>query len=146
MVLLVQLQSGGTGLNLQHFDRIIFSGPWWTQALMSQAVGRAVGIGQRAVVKVYHLHLKEEVALNIDDIIHEKADGKGKLCREVLVGATTRICREGVEEKLAATEGPKYAEINLVKGLVTPYEPEDSDLEEAADEDPEMMDADSDLE
>jgi SNF2 family DNA or RNA helicase len=89
-VLLVQLQSGGTGLNLQHFDRIVFSGPWWTAALMEQAVGRAVRIGQREVVEVYHLVLEEEEAINIDAVMREKAESKGSLCRAVLEAA----CRD----------------------------------------------------
>jgi SNF2 family DNA or RNA helicase len=83
-VLLIQLQSGGVGLNLQHFDRVIFSGPWWTSALMEQAIGRAVRIGQAEVVHVYHLLLQEESALNIDTYMTDKADMKGSLCREIL--------------------------------------------------------------
>ena len=86
-VLLVQLQSGGVGLNLQHFDRIIFSGPWWTSALMEQAIGRAVRIGQHSVVQVYHISLMEEEALNIDKYMNAKADEKGTLCREILAKA-----------------------------------------------------------
>ena len=83
-MILVQLQSGGTGLNLQHFDRIIFTGPWWTSALMEQAIGRAVRIGQRETVKVYNFVLIEEEAVNIDKFMREKAEEKGKLCKEVL--------------------------------------------------------------
>jgi SNF2 family DNA or RNA helicase len=83
-VLMIQLQSGGVGLNLQHFNRIIFSGPWWTSALMEQAIGRAVRIGQRDVVKVYHLRLKEEENINIDKVMMEKASEKGDLCKTVL--------------------------------------------------------------
>jgi SNF2 family DNA or RNA helicase len=86
-VLLIQLQSGGVGLNLQHFDRIIFSGPWWTSALMEQAIGRAVRIGQTEVVHVFHLVLKEEEALNIDQYMLNKADEKGSLCKEILSSA-----------------------------------------------------------
>jgi SNF2 family DNA or RNA helicase len=88
-VLLVQLQSGGVGLNLQHFNRVVFTGPWWTKALMEQAVGRAVRIGQRDTVVVYHVSLAEEEALNIDVYMREKAEAKGALCREVLDRATT---------------------------------------------------------
>jgi SNF2 family DNA or RNA helicase len=83
-VLLIQLQSGGVGLNLQHFDRIIFSGPWWTSALMEQAIGRAVRIGQTEIVHVFHLVLKEEEALNIDQYMLDRAEEKGLLCKEVL--------------------------------------------------------------
>jgi SNF2 family DNA or RNA helicase len=88
-VMLVQLQSGGTGLNLQHFDRIVFSGPWWTSALMEQAVGRAVRIGQKEVVHVYRIQLKEEEAMNIDTYMLQKADTKGGLCKEILSYANT---------------------------------------------------------
>lgn len=88
-VMLVQLQSGGTGLNLQHFDRIVFTGPWWTSALMEQAVGRAVRIGQKEVVNVYRIHLKEEEAMNIDTYMLQKADTKGGLCKEILSYANT---------------------------------------------------------
>lgn len=90
-VLLIQLQSGGVGLNLQHFDRIIFTGPWWTSALMEQAIGRAVRIGQRNIVKVYHLCLEEESTINIDKTITEKAKAKGELCRQVLANACSSI-------------------------------------------------------
>jgi SNF2 family DNA or RNA helicase len=109
-VLLVQLQSGGVGLNLQHFNRIIFSGPWWTAALMEQAIARAVRIGQKEVVKVYHMALEEEAALNIDAYMTNAAESKGHLCREVLARANTAV---RVEDLAAgATEGvpPQAAE------------------------------------
>jgi SNF2 family DNA or RNA helicase len=83
-VLLVQLQSGGTGLNLQHFDKIIMTGPWWTKALMDQAVGRAVRIGQKKVVTVYNIILEEEEAINIDKYMTDKSDEKGELCKTAL--------------------------------------------------------------
>lgn len=85
-VLLVQLQSGGVGLNLQHCDRVVFMGPWWTAALMDQAVGRAVRIGQTENVIVHHLILKEEEdkSINIDRLMREKAKGKREMCRQFL--------------------------------------------------------------
>jgi SNF2 family DNA or RNA helicase len=78
-VFLVQLQAGGTGLNLQHYDRVIFTSPWWTAALLDQAIGRAVRIGQAAVVKVYWLKLKTEDLFNIDAFMMDKADEKRDL-------------------------------------------------------------------
>jgi len=83
-VFLIQLQAGGTGLNLQHYDRIIFISPWWTAALLNQAVGRAVRIGQKEVVKVYWLKLKEEGKFNIDTFITGKADMKRDLASQFL--------------------------------------------------------------
>jgi SNF2 family DNA or RNA helicase len=84
---LIQLQSGGVGLNLQHFQSIVFSGPWWTAALMEQAVGRAVRIGQKSQVVVHHIVLKEEQGLNIDKHMRTKAEAKGKMCYEALAAA-----------------------------------------------------------
>jgi SNF2 family DNA or RNA helicase len=83
-VLLVQLQSGGVGLNLQHCDRIVFMGPWWTAALMDQAIGRAVRIGQKETVVVHHLLLREEATMNIDRIMRDKAEMKRDLCERFL--------------------------------------------------------------
>jgi SNF2 family DNA or RNA helicase len=83
-VLLVQLQSGGTGLNLQHCDRIVFMGPWWTAALMDQAIGRAVRIGQNEQVEVHRLILKEEASMNIDRKMLDRAEMKRDLCERFL--------------------------------------------------------------
>jgi SNF2 family DNA or RNA helicase len=83
-VLLVQLQSGGVGLNLQHCDRIVFMGPWWTAALMDQAIGRAVRIGQTEKVEVHRLILKEEQTMNIDKRMLAAAEKKRDLCARFL--------------------------------------------------------------
>ena len=97
-VLLVQLQSGGVGLNLQHFDRVVFMGPWWTAAIMDQAIGRAVRIGQTKKVIVHHIVLKEEDTFNIDKMMMEKAASKRELCEKALGFATGQqkqsLCRE----------------------------------------------------
>lgn len=74
-VMLIQLQAGGVGLNLQEYDRVIFVSPWWTAALMDQAIARAVRMGQHEVVKVYHLRLEAEndSTINIDSVVNAKA-------------------------------------------------------------------------
>lgn len=80
-VLLLQLQAGGVGLNLQEYDRIIFMSPWWTAALMDQAIARAVRMGQTQVVKVYHLRLAAEndSTINIDTMVNATAEAKRQL-------------------------------------------------------------------
>jgi SNF2 family DNA or RNA helicase len=79
-IFLIQLQAGGTGLNLQHYNRIIFTSPWWTSALLEQAKGRAIRIGQKESVKIYWLKLKaEEDRFSIDDFMMDKADSKKKM-------------------------------------------------------------------
>ncbi len=88
-VMLVQMQSGGTGLNLQHMSRVIFTTPWWTAALMDQAAGRVLRIGQKNQVVIHHIHLREEdtASLNIDDYINEKVETKRELCMALLDSA-----------------------------------------------------------
>ncbi len=80
-VMLLQLQAGGVGLNLQEYDRIIFVSPWWTSALMDQAIARAVRMGQTATVKVWHLTLlaEKDNTVNIDALINAKAEEKRKM-------------------------------------------------------------------
>ena len=84
-VLLIQLQAGGVGLNLQEYDRVLFVSPWWTSAMMDQAVARAVRMGQTKVVKVYHLHLEAEQknTINIDAVVNAKADEKRKMLEKL---------------------------------------------------------------
>ena len=86
-VLLLQLQAGGVGLNLQEYDRIIFVSPWWTAALMDQAIARAVRMGQKEVVKVYHLRLmsESESTINIDTLVDSKAVEKRKLLENLFL-------------------------------------------------------------
>ena len=88
-VMLVQIQCGGTGLNLQHMSRVIFTTPWWTAALMDQAAGRVLRIGQKKQVVIHHIHLREEdaVSLNIDNYINEKVERKRGLCADLLAAA-----------------------------------------------------------
>lgn len=84
-VFLIQLQAGGTGLNLQNYNRIIFISPWWTSALLEQAKGRAVRIGQKDVVKIYWLRLAaEEDRISIDTLMMDKADAKKDIAKTFL--------------------------------------------------------------
>lgn len=87
-VVLLQLQAGGVGINLQTFDRVIFMSSWWNSAAIDQAIGRAVRMGQRKTVDVYHIMLEAETeseelanSLMIDEIMNEKVEAK----RELLV-------------------------------------------------------------
>ena len=107
-VLLLQLQSGGVGLNLQHFSRVIFMSPWWTAALMDQAIGRAVRIGQTKLVEVTMLVLKEENSMNIDEKMLEKVEIKRDMLQRIFMNAS----RGGLvaEEDHAARGGDMHRE------------------------------------
>jgi SNF2 family DNA or RNA helicase len=84
-VMLLQLQAGGVGLNLQEYDRIIFVSPWWTSSLMDQAIARAVRMGQTEVVQVYHLRLDAEDgdSISIDNLVHAKAEEKRRMLEKL---------------------------------------------------------------
>lgn len=84
-VLLIQLQSGNAGLNLQHFDSIIFISGWWNSATIQQAEARCVRIGQQKVVQIYHLQLEaeQESTINIDKLINTKANEKREMLEKL---------------------------------------------------------------
>ena len=98
-VLLLQLQSGGVGLNLQHFTRVVFMSPWWTAALMDQAIGRAVRIGQTEQVKVTLLLLKEEASMNIDNAMITKAETKRDLLSNIFRHASKGFAQQEEPEE-----------------------------------------------
>ena len=91
-VMLIQLQAGGVGLNLQEYDRIIFVSPWWTSALMDQAMARAVRMGQTKVVRIYNLHLEaeKENTINIDSIVNDKAEEKRYMLNKLFEWCTPK--------------------------------------------------------
>lgn len=53
-VLVVQIQTSCEGLNLQHFQEILFTSPHWNPAVEDQAIARAYRIGQLKEVSVFH--------------------------------------------------------------------------------------------
>ena len=64
-VLIIQINAGGTGLNLQHYNNIIFTGPQWNPTLEQQAIARAYRIGQTkdVAVKRYIVGQKDEYSI-----------------------------------------------------------------------------------
>ena len=69
-VLITQVQSGGTGLNLQKCSRVYFTTLLWNPALESQCVARAHRIGQTKKVVVTKFSLRDSDELTtIDDRI-----------------------------------------------------------------------------
>ncbi len=64
-VFLISLKAGGTGLNLTAADMVIHYDPWWNQAVQNQATDRAHRIGQKHVVNVYKLVMKDTIEENI---------------------------------------------------------------------------------
>jgi SNF2 family DNA or RNA helicase len=90
VVVIVQIVSGGAGLNLQFCRRILFLSQHWNPAVVHQAVGRAVRIGQRFVVDVHLFRIVDDVADNIDrrmmDLHLRKITGAQEICDSLYEG------------------------------------------------------------
>jgi SNF2 family DNA or RNA helicase len=66
VAVLVQIQAGNAGINLQHLHRIVFLSSHWNPAIVDQAVGRAYRIGQTKPVEVHHFLLADGAEKNLD--------------------------------------------------------------------------------
>lgn len=72
-VFCISLKAGGTGLNLTAADIVIHFDPWWNTAVENQASDRAHRIGQKNIVTVYRLILKDTIEERILQMQAEKA-------------------------------------------------------------------------
>jgi hypothetical protein len=90
VVVVVQIVSGGAGLNLQFCQRIHFLSQHWNPAVVHQAVGRAVRIGQRAVVEVHMYRVVDDVLDNLDrrmvQVHMAKIAGAKEICESLYDG------------------------------------------------------------
>ena len=73
-VFCVSLKAGGTGLNLTAADIVIHFDPWWNLAVQNQATDRAHRIGQKNVVNVYKLIVKDTIEENIVKLQEKKRE------------------------------------------------------------------------
>lgn len=83
VVIIVQIVAGGAGLNLQFCNRILFLSQHWNPAVVHQACGRAIRIGQRSPVQVHFFSVVDEVADNIDRRMLERHQMKVATAREI---------------------------------------------------------------
>jgi hypothetical protein len=83
VVMVVQIVSGGVGLNLQFCQRVLFLSQHWNPAVVHQAVGRAVRIGQTVSVRVFMYRVVDAVMDNLDLRMSEVHAGKIGVAREL---------------------------------------------------------------
>ena len=90
VVVVVQIVAGGAGLNLQFCGRILFLSQHWNPAVVHQAVGRAVRIGQRSCVEIHTFAVIDDVCDNLDrrmaELHLEKIAGAREICGSLFVG------------------------------------------------------------
>ena len=88
-VLLIQIQTGCEGLNLQHFSEIYFVSPHWNPAIEDQAVARCHRIGQTKNVHVYRFNMigfdDNMETRTIDEYSSAVQDVKRDTMREIIV-------------------------------------------------------------
>ena len=100
-VFCISLKAGGTGLNLTAADIVIHFDPWWNLAVQNQATDRAHRIGQKNVVNVYKLIVKDTIEENIlklqekkrelaDQILEGEGLNGGSFTREELMELLSR--------------------------------------------------------
>ena len=99
-ILLIQIQTGCEGLNLQeHFSEIYFVSPHWNPSVEDQAVARCYRIGQQKSVNVFKFEmsgfkkkksleliedgLEEEDAITIETYINNVQDSKRQISNEI---------------------------------------------------------------
>jgi SNF2 family DNA or RNA helicase len=84
-VFLIQIKSGGVGLNLQEATRVYITCPAWNPATELQAIARAHRTGQTQRVIVRRLiYTGEESLPSVEQSILALQENKTKVCAEVL--------------------------------------------------------------
>jgi len=84
-VFIIQIKSGGQGLNLQEATRVYITGPSWNPATELQAVGRSHRTGQTKPVYVKKLIYKEtDTFVSVEEEMMALQGHKSIVCSKVL--------------------------------------------------------------
>ena len=84
-VFIIQIRSGGQGLNLQEATRVYITGPSWNPATELQAIGRAHRTGQTKEVFVKKLVYKEtDTFVSVEEEMMALQGHKSIVCSKVL--------------------------------------------------------------
>lgn len=134
VVFIVQIVAGGAGLNLQFCTRILFLSQHWNPAVVHQAMGRAVRIGQRAVVEIHTFRIVDDVMDNLDRRMIEVHVGK--------IAAARGICDTlyaGFEKhKIAEADTDERLMVNAPEEQLSRSDKPDSRSADT-DEDPQIV-------
>lgn len=88
-VFCISLKAGGTGLNLTAADIVIHFDHWWNVAVENQATDRAHRIGQKNVVTVYRLIMKDTIEERIIKLQNRKKELADQLLDGENMGSTS---------------------------------------------------------
>ncbi|MBP3196364.1 MAG: DEAD/DEAH box helicase, partial [Butyrivibrio sp.] len=99
-VFLISLKAGGTGLNLTAADIVIHYDHWWNIAVQNQATDRAHRIGQKNVVTVYRLVVKDTIEEKIIQLQNRKKELADQLLNSDTL-STPKLSKEELLELLS---------------------------------------------
>ena len=98
-VFCISLKAGGTGLNLTAADIVIHYDHWWNVAVQNQATDRAHRIGQKNVVTVYKLVMKDTIEERIINLQNRKKELADQLLNSDAL-STPKLSKEELLELL----------------------------------------------
>ena len=73
-ILIIQIQAGSVGLNLQHFSVAYFTNFQWNPTVTEQAIGRINRIGQEKEMKIYFYKIKNSIEEQIEYVGKRKKE------------------------------------------------------------------------
>ena len=82
--MVVQIDAGGTGLNMVQFNRVFITSPSWNPCIELQAIARTHRIGQVNTVKVTRIIIVSDKVETIDQLIRAKQEEKKDLIENML--------------------------------------------------------------
>ncbi|MEX1190199.1 MAG: SNF2-related protein [Bacteroidia bacterium] len=77
---LIQLKTGGSGLNLTHADHVFLLDPWWNPAAEEQAIARSHRMGQKLPVFAWRFITKD----TIEEKILKLQEKKSRIASDIL--------------------------------------------------------------
>lgn len=83
VAIVIQIECGSAGLNLQHCARVVFLSSHWNPAVVDQAIARAYRMGQTKRVSVHHFLLADDAERNLDRYMARLHGDKRELALEV---------------------------------------------------------------
>ena len=87
-VLILQIQTGCEGLNLQEYSEVYFVSPHWNPAVEDQAVARCYRIGQKEETQVFRFYMngfdEEDKTKSLDQYVTKKQISKKALVSKLL--------------------------------------------------------------
>ena len=85
-ILIMQIQAGCEGLNLQQYNEVYIVSPHWNPCIEDQAVGRCYRMGQRKETFIFNFNMNSTESTNsMDNYVKDIQKNKRELQEEILV-------------------------------------------------------------